>query len=918
MTKVFTALSDFSIRRPWLTLLFIVLLLLLALPGLPHLKLRTDGQALLKRTAPEALYDNAIRSKFGLEDQIVVLIESPDTNGIYHPEAVQLVRDLTVELSSLAGLSSNHVMSLANEPSFRMKPGSLVHENLLDPPLKTKSELDQLQDDLRRIELYTSTLVSPDGKATVILVGLPGGADRAGFYERIKELVATHESRRDAAAPTLANGAVGSEAGALRIAVTGAPAAESLLGVHILEDLGVPNALLGVTTRSKADQSKVNAPVSLRNFRFLIARRLGLVPVAILVMMLIFLASFRSVLAMLLPLPGLGATLMAVFGLMGWVGTPVYLTIAVMPVLLTATGVTNDIYLFSRYFMLLRQRAGVPHVQVLHETFRAMAAPVAATSLTAAIGFFSFAFSPLEPVRAFGVFTGLGVLFGLVFSFTGVPALLALIGDKWGAKRTSQSRAASRTGDLGTRFARFGAAVVHYRWWTVGAILIVLALTPLGLRKLVVQDSWMDAFDPSSEFRRASLAVNKYFCGMHLLFVTVDAPRTLAGELPASAFSPEGIMLSGNLAEKPGLIAGSTILIQRGDGQSVRSHIEMAAPAGTNVLARIPYPDIPTNGWTQFLASGKARVELALRSQCRPEIIKETGKLAGFIRQRSRYAVGGVLSPEDYLTTTRFMARPNDPNARTLPDEPGEIKLMWDYYGLARGPQRLRQIVDSNYWQSITTVFLKDANFQGTANLMADIRQYEQEHLTPQGIKLGFAGDVALSQSLIRGIVDTQIQSLFWSMLGIYLITSVFGRSLRWGLICVLPSVIAIWVKFGIMGWAGIPLGVATSMFAAMTLGIGVNCAIQLLEAYDLARSTDPSALSALKTAFGLTGPAALINTLAVSTGFGVLMLSQVPANARLGFLVVIGLAGCLLATVLVLPVLLHWWRSGSHNLPDT
>ena len=57
-----------------------------------------------------------------------------------------------------------------------------------------------------------------------------------------------------------------------------------------------------------------------------------------------------------------------------------------------------------------------------------------------------------------------------------------------------------------------------------------------------------------------------------------------------------------------------------------------------------------------------------------------------------------------------------------------------------------------------------------------------------------------------------------------------------------------------------------------------------------------------------LTGPPALVNTVAVSLGFGVLMLSQVPANARLGLLVVVGLVNCLVMSLLLLPVLLHWW----------
>ena len=297
-----------------------------------------------------------------------------------------------------------------------------------------------------------------------------------------------------------------------------------------------------------------------------------------------------------------------------------------------------------------------------------------------------------------------------------------------------------------------------------------------------------------------------------------------------------------------------------------------------------------------------------MRTHVNPETIRAVGEMGSFIREHRALAVGEVLSPKDYLSTTRFMARPADPQARVLAGDATETKLMWDYYRLARGPQRLRQIVDTNFWQSLTTVFLKNANFVDTAALMDDLRVYEREHLTPKGIKIGFAGDVAVSQSLIKGIVTTQMQSLFWSLVGIYLVTALFGRSLRWGIYCVLPSTLAVVINFAVMGWLGIPLGVATSMFAGMTLGIGVDFAIHVLEGCGHAQAGGRSRAEALSRAMARTGPPVLINTLAVSCGFGVLMLSQVPANARLGLLVVLGLVDCLIASLLILPVLLHWW----------
>jgi predicted RND superfamily exporter protein len=874
----FASLARFSITRPQVSLLAIVFVILLSVPGLRRLRLNTDGHALVTPTAPEVIFDKQIRARFGIEDQIVILVQS-DTS-VLNTNTLQLVRDLTTECLQLPGIRSEHVMSLATEPSFRMRPGTLIHETLLEPPLKTESELKQLQEDLERIELYTSTVISADEKATVILVGVPPGADRAKLYEQVQGIIRAKKDRPE------------------KIAISGAPVAESLLGIHILEDLGVPKGLLGTSTRNGDSISK--GPRNLRELRLFLGRKIGLVPVAIVVMMLIFLLSFRSFVAMLLPLPGVGASILFTFGVMGWCGVPVYLTIAVMPVLLTATGVTNDIYLFSRYFTMLRENPRADRRQLLCDAFATMAVPVAATSLTAAIGFFSFAFSPLAPVRAFGIFTGVGVLFGLLFSFTAVPAMLSVVNFQPRSFRLSHFQG------LGPDLARFASWAVRRRWSIAVFFVLCMALTPLGLRKLQVQDSWTDAFDPDSEFRRATTTVNDEFYGMHLLFVSFDVPATIRGELPGSAMTKDGLLIPTNLISQPGLIAGSPIVISRGG--EWKSHIEMVSVVGSNIAARIPPPDIPASVWAELSGAEKIKFELPVRSQLRPEIVQETAALGSFIRDRKQYAVGGVLSPFDYLSTTRFMARPNDPQARVLPNDPGEIKLMWDYYGLARGRERLHQIVDTNYWQSLTTVFLKDANFVDTGKLMSDVRSYERERLTPKGIKLGFAGDVALSQSLIRGIVSTQMQSLCWSLAGIFLVTSLLGRSWRWGFYCVLPSALAIVVKFAIMGWSGIPLGVATSMFAAMTLGIAVNCAIQFLGAYDLSRALGVQSNEAIVKAMTLSGPAAVINTLAVSIGFGVLMLSQVPANARLGFLVVLGLVGCLFATFLMLPGLLGTW----------
>jgi predicted exporter len=190
-------LAHRAIRHPKTTLAFALVITLTAAPGVLRLKLRTDGHALVSRNAPEFLFDQSIRAQFGVEDQVVVLVCSAHPDGLFNSATMQLVRELTAVFQALHGINASNVLSLATEPSFRLRPGTLIHQTLLEPPLKTKPELDQLRENLRRIELPTGTLVSFDGRSTALLSGASAGRDRTQLCEQILGCIAARgETRR--------------------------------------------------------------------------------------------------------------------------------------------------------------------------------------------------------------------------------------------------------------------------------------------------------------------------------------------------------------------------------------------------------------------------------------------------------------------------------------------------------------------------------------------------------------------------------------------------------------------------------------------------------------------------------------------------------------------------------------------------
>lgn len=887
-------LHRFSIRHPVLVVVIAVLGTIAIAPGIHRLRLRTDGHALVPEGAPAVGLDRAVRREFGIRDPIIVLVRSRHPDGIYNPRTLRLVADLTTELAGAPELDSGSVRSLATEPSDRFRAGTLAHRRLLEPFPATRSALDSLRSDIAAIGLLTGTLVSFDGRATAIHVGTPPQADRTALISTIHDVIARADTSGH------------------QVDIIGAPVAEALLGTHILEDLGVSGAWSGLRTRRLADRPDAGLG-AISRFRVAIARHVGLLPLSIAVMALVFLLSFRSFTAMLLPLAEAGACLVFVFGLMGWTGVPVYLTMAVLPVILVAMGLADEIHVFASYSRHRAAQPGEPVATVVRAALDETSLPVVVTAMTTAVGFLSFAVSPLAPVRAFGLFTAAGILFCMLWTLTAVPALLVLLAPR-GFHSPGAAGRAILTGRSGW-WIRLASRAPRQPGWTLAAAALGLALCPLGFRQLHVQDGWISGFARESAFYRATQYFNRQFYGTHRLLLAIDTGHVeLRGRIASADMSYHELRLPAHLVPDPEWLAGCSVVVSRragatgGRGRAAywSSVVESAGRRGDRIVVTTPL----VHGSALFLlAPAPAEtLEYALRSQrlALPGVLRRIEELEQFIRTQGRWAVGGVLGPADEIATAEFLTSDRVPGFRMIPSDPDHVRWLWSAIGLVQGPERLREMADPGLERGLVSVFLQNANFVDTARLMEALRAYERTRLLPERIRFDFAGDVAVSQTLVEAIVNSQVRSLSISLLGILAVTALLFRSLRWGFVCMMPAGLAVAAAFALMGWTGMPLGVATSMFAGMVLGSGVDFAIHLVDRYRSTVARGATCEAAIADSLAVTGPPILINALAVALGFGILVLSRVPANARLGAITMVSLIACLAATLLVIPALLR------------
>ena len=131
-------------------------------------------------------------------------------------------------------------------------------------------------------------------------------------------------------------------------------------------------------------------------------------------------------------------------------------------------------------------------------------------------------------------------------------------------------------------------------------------------------------------------------------------------------------------------------------------------------------------------------------------------------------------------------------------------------------------------------------------------------------------------------------------------------RSLKIGLVSLVPNLVPAAMGFGLWGLLVGEVGLGLSIVAGMTLGIVVDDTVHFLSKYLRARreqQLDPP--DAVRYAFSTVGTALLVTTLVLIAGFAVLTQSPFKLNSDMGLLTAITIAFALLADFLFLPPLL-------------
>lgn len=162
--------------------------------------------------------------------------------------------------------------------------------------------------------------------------------------------------------------------------------------------------------------------------------------------------------------------------------------------------------------------------------------------------------------------------------------------------------------------------------------------------------------------------------------------------------------------------------------------------------------------------------------------------------------------------------------------------------------------------------------------------------------------DVTMDRSLIR----SQFGSLSIAIIMVIIFVGLILRSLKTGFFATIPIIAAIIILFGVMGFAGIPLNIATVLVASVALGIGIDYSIHVISNVKyLMKSHEDDISHALEETILVSGKAIVINVISVSAGFLILLFSEMVPLQYFGFLVALSMIGSGVGSLTLLPVIL-------------
>jgi len=252
-----------------------------------------------------------------------------------------------------------------------------------------------------------------------------------------------------------------------------------------------------------------------------------------------------------------------------------------------------------------------------------------------------------------------------------------------------------------------------------------------------------------------------------------------------------------------------------------------------------------------------------------------------------------------------YLRHGRDISTLHIPEKESLTRGLLLYYERLAG-DAIRPWVDENYESARIFIELKNFSSREIEQLIDSVDSLVKS-IFSEDINFFMSGSsfqmAVMNQYITRGLV----RSILTASAMIALLLIILFRSIKFGLIAMIPNIYPIIVCGAIMGYAGIPMEFVTMTIAPMIMGLAVDDTIHFISHIRKDMKITGNPRMSIAFAFRNVGTAITETTVILCLTFLVFLVSDVNSIRNMGILSAAGMASAYLADIFITPLLIDF-----------
>jgi predicted RND superfamily exporter protein len=271
--------------------------------------------------------------------------------------------------------------------------------------------------------------------------------------------------------------------------------------------------------------------------------------------------------------------------------------------------------------------------------------------------------------------------------------------------------------------------------------------------------------------------------------------------------------------------------------------------------------------------------------------------------------IQGSTSIVDYLKQMNRALNEGQASEYRLPQDASLVAQYFLLYSVTGEPNDFEEEVDYDYQRANVRFTLNKGAYLDTKDTVLALNHYLNTEFSDENVKGTLTGRVNLNYHWIKDLGASHFFGVAIALFLVWLVSSILFRSALAGLFALIPVATSILLVYFAMVVLSIPLGIGTSMFAAVAIGLGVDFAIHTIDRLRGLYKEEQDMHKSIQRFYPSTGRALFFNLLAIALGFGVLISSKVVPLNNFGSIVAISVTTSFLVSLTLLPAMIMLFK---------